>query len=234
MMYGWKSDSVDSLRSLVQEFRRMRKDGMQVELEAKLGTSDERNHFEVGLNQDMFSYLKGWIKNMETNDMHDYFFTLRSRMVRSRVEMNRYDFVNKVTNTYKSRIKTVVLLPDEDGSTLSVKFTLSLESPVTSDLPGVVKPEKVRLIQRSTHQVRKFGRLVWAYDFSDTWMDQTREKVEELQMNDEGRHEVELELVDEGDMYLSKHDDDYITDSFLIKLKELLSCTNIHLDKCMS
>ena len=229
-MDGWKTDSIDSLKTLIQEFRSMRKDGMQVELEAKLGTLNEKNEFEVGLNQDMFCYLKTWMKSMETNDMHDYFFMLGSRMVRSRVEISRYDFVNKVTNMYKSRIRSVLLLPDEEGCLFAAKFTLSLETPVTNELPGVVRPERVRLIQRSSHQVRKFGRLVWTYDMSDTWIDKTREKVEEKQITEEGKHEVEIELVDEGNLYLSKHDDDYITDSFLIKLKELLSCTKLQFE----
>ena len=218
---------MDVIRGMVSSFR---DDFDTSELEIRLGTKTAQG-FVPGVSRETFEELErdfedcGLKADEKYVEIVDYHYTTKDGKVRTRVEYDSKDMVLLTHHVKKhSRDFVTLVCRNED---VGCRIALSTEEPV-KQAPSVCIPSHVRVKQRRCFEDVRDGKTVWRYELSKTWSGSTRGAVEHNQHNVPPVFEVEVELVDEDNVYTSTRTDSDITDSILMKAQLLLG--NDHLE----
>ena len=196
----------------------------EAELELRFGSIGHDGKYVNGVSREFMDRVLTMIqtnKDMKGTDWceyHDFYFNVDDGTpVRTRVTFDTDELV--IATVTSSKVKTnQAVFKDQYGN--AVKFSSGRERKVQKDkLPSLVNTEKVRIQQRRSFVYDS----TWSFDFSLTWAGATKTEAEQAQQNEDPVYEIEIELLDRE--YLKKHDDNWVSVSFL--LKALISCRSI-------
>lgn len=132
---------------------------------------------------------------------------------RSRIEYNTDDMTLTTTTIHKEPVLNVDLR-SSDESEYDVRVSCKRETPYRGEL-GAVRPKYVRIKQ----QRRFVTDSGWAFDFTMSWGDTTKDGAEKKQMHSDPQLEIECELLDPTK--LANREEEMVA-SLLLKMKDFL------------
>ena len=221
-----KGNVLDRLADMVKRAQKLRRDGVTVELEAKIGFLRE-GVFVAGVCQGRFRFLLEWLiqSNLSASRWEETVVTHKGSC---------REILNKRSCTIecheKKRIEDIVLLSTHPEG-VCFKFSLSTEEPTESvEVKQLVAPTSatstVRLRQRRSFAIPSKslsnGEDAFRVDFTLAWMGKSERIAKERQrQGKETAREIEIELVSSA--YLLKHDADHVAESLYAKVASLFS-----------
>lgn len=198
-----------------------------LELEARFGTFDD-NAFSSGVSPEFMDHVVNFVgtnptvKTTAWREFQDSFFDVDGVEHRHRSTYN--------TDTLQVEQEVIIKTKLEDARLRSgsnaVRLVLSREVKVDVDtLPTLVNPKHVRIHQRKRIEFnsRGFtGQKTWLVEFGIVWSGATKTEAEYNQMkNKDPVYTIEIELLDPS--YVTKHDNDYVACSMMLKVSDLMS-----------
>jgi len=219
------------LVNCVSDFRKTQ----NAELEIRLGSAVEGS-FCPGISKHVFVQLEQDLvetsldRETKWSEIVDYYFLNRKgETVRTRVEYDSDKMeVNKTHICKQTKQSFLFFRTEGDTDDEVCKLALSTETPVV-DLPVSCMPTHIRIKQRRCFRDIRLGKVVWSYELCRTWSGATRTAVEQLQLSSEPMYEVEVELVDEDNVYSSTRTNEEIASSLQLKIGMLLGETGTSL-----
>lgn len=160
------------------------------------------------------------IRHTEWDEFCDFFFPMvyenKNIVARTRVSYDTNYLCTEKTHCIKNKLHHIVF----SVGVSNVAFKLELSQEVLIDqwnMPQIISSTTlVRMQQRRCFlHGGKEGDENWKYDFSMTWSGETKTAAEVLQKTEEPVFEFEIEL--NGKDYYGKHDDEYLSNSLLMK-----------------
>lgn len=217
-----KGNELAKLAGLVKRAQTLRRSGVSVELEAKIGFL-RGGTFVAGVCQGRFRFLLEWLiqSNLSASQWEETVVTHKGSC---------REIVNKRSCTIecheKKRIEDVLLLSTHPEG-VCFKFSLSTEEP-TEPVEQGKQPlaSTVRLRQRRSFGVPSTslsnGEDAFRVDFTLAWMGKSERIAKERQrQGKDTAREIEIELVNSE--YLLKHDADHVAESLYAKVASLFS-----------
>ena len=207
-----------------------------LELELRLGY-ENGGTFCPGVDKDLFFKLESEMKETNLNEViktwkeHvDYHYVdTTGRNLRTRVEFNTDDMMIMKNHVQKITEMTFLFKKNCDPSGEAVRLAISREIDI-NDPPTHCIPTHVRIKQRKEFTDVRDMDTVWSYELSKTWSSSSKSSVEHKQHVCEPVFEVECELVDRTQNYLSKLTDAEIAESILLKAKILIGDEHANLE----
>ncbi len=172
--------AVSSVLPLVARYKQQHGDNL--ELGFRFGHIGSSGGWKNGVSAAFFASsmqllraYKGWCSVDEQVYMHDYFYSVGDAQVRTTMRIGRPCEVSHVKRSVAA--ERHVRLHD---SSFHVRVLLKTEQPVdAASLPAMVKPEKVRLLERTSFHLDN-----WSFDFTRAWHGASRLDAEEQHYSD--------------------------------------------------
>ena len=205
------------MASVVACYRGMTPD--ERELELRLGTVDPTTkRFVPGVDEAVFQALERDLSETLPGDdvfveVVDYQYDANGQTTRTRVEFDSDDMKMSVAHVHK---KTHAHCVCQSVGSRAFKIACATERAVL-DPPQSCRPTFLRVKQRRRFRQERDGDVVWIYELSRTWSGDSRSAVERSQHLDKPTFEVEIELVDASNAYLSQRSDEAVARSLAAK-----------------
>ena len=219
---------IQNVKVLVNNFK---ENAAKQELEIRIGNV-VNNSFVPGVTQYLFDELEKDMNECGTlfpeqdfKELVDYYYVNdKGTPIRTRVEYDTQNMkllTSHIVKTCKAVVDVDIAESTEAAEPKSAcRIALATEEEIES--PQVSLLTHVRIKQRKCYTSKCNGFVIWKYELSKTWSASTRDAVEHMQRTMEPRYEVECELIDEKQEYISTHNIDYICDSLIMKIQSLM------------
>ena len=220
------------LQTLSEVVESTRKEGNCGELEIRVGTVCSDGAFIAGMDPAEFQQLHREMEedgSLEAEDADwkqviDYHYVANTgEQVRTRVECDLQGLTMNTEHITKTAVCSKIIAV-EDGKGVACRVVCSRETPIPTP-PKSCFPTHVRVKSRRRFFDRRNDHVVWSYELSQTWSGPSRLVVESKQKNDPPVCEVECELVDGAGKYMREHDNEFVSESLVLKAKALLGTT---------
>ena len=214
-------ETVERVVDLVRVYRRCQQAGNAAELEAKLGRIEGGKYLN-GLPESVFQAAvrklasnPKQIVRRDAEEQHDFFLPTIAGEVRMRVQCDSKEMVMKRSFVQKRKVAETVFFAGKNA----VKITVAVENPM-APTETVATPTFVRIKQRQSFEYPRPA-PTWKYDLSLSWSGRTKTEAETSRSRSEPPcREVEVELAD--DTYLSRHTEETVAKSLLMKANDFL------------
>lgn len=213
---------VDRVADLVEGW----KASQDTELEIRLGNITS-SCFTTGVTVETMDSAIAHVSTNTTDividdwmQIHDFFYSVGTMRVRSRVCYDARNMKTVSENITKEKVKHVNFVCSDN----SVDLRASLTKEIVVDahkLPKIVNPDHVRLRQRKSVHIGKSRKdACFRIDFTMTWSGKTRDECERKQKTSLPTYEIECELVKRE--YCTTRSSKYVAASLLMKATEIL------------
>ena len=208
------------IATLIDEAKKLHKQGIPVEIEVRIGHIDNGN-FKAGVPRGRYNMMMGWLEqsNLSTGNWTRSIAHFTGKHERCIITKDPPGSVKNIELVEKKPVGAI-LLSSNHPEGIALRFCVYTEKPLptkgTTPVGGIV-----RYRQRKSYGLNSKGYdNTFSIDFTQVWQGTSERNAKELhRQSKDTRFEIELEL--SNSTYMEEMTSSYLADSIIGKCKSL-------------